>query len=149
MKQSIITKLEGLVERYEEVQALLSDPGVISDQDRFRALSKEYSDLEEIWKAEKAVVQGTQHIKEELDICRTDMETARRAGDIQRMSELQYGRIPELEKQLEEATLAQDTDKENQLLRNKVTENEIADHAACPAHRHRWSPTSGDNPRPR
>jgi len=55
------------------------------------------------------------------------METARRAGDLQRMSELQYGRIPELEKQLEEATQAQDSEKENQLLRNKVTENEIAD----------------------
>ncbi len=90
-------------------------------------IEQEYADLEEIWKAEKAAVQGAQHIKEELDICRTEMETARRAGDLQRMSELQYGRIPELEKQLEEATQAQDSEKENQLLRNKVTENEIAD----------------------
>lgn len=90
-------------------------------------IEQEYADLEEIWKAEKAAVQGAQHIKEELDVCRTEMETARRAGDLQRMSELQYGRIPELEKQLEEATKAQDSEKENQLLRNKVTENEIAD----------------------
>ena len=90
-------------------------------------IEQEYADLEEIWKAEKAAVQGTQHIKEELDIIRTEMETAHRAGDLQRMAELQYGRIPELEKQLEEATQAQDSDKENQLLRNKVTENEIAD----------------------
>ena len=90
-------------------------------------IEQEYADLEEIWKAEKAAVQGTQHIKEELDVLRTEMETAHRAGDLQRMAELQYGRIPELEKQLEEATQAQDSDKENQLLRNKVTENEIAD----------------------
>ena len=90
-------------------------------------IEQEYADLEEIWKAEKAAVQGAQHVKEELDTCRTEMETARRAGDLQRMSELQYGRIPELEKQLEAATLEQDSDKENQLLRNKVTENEIAD----------------------
>ena len=90
-------------------------------------IEQEYADLEEIWKAEKAAVQGTQHIKEELDILRTDMETAHRAGDLQRMAELQYGRIPELEKQLEEATQAEDSGKENQLLRNKVTENEIAD----------------------
>jgi len=96
-------------------------------EEQIDALEQEYADLEEIWKAEKAAVQGTQHIKEELDVCRTEMETSRRAGDLQRMSELQYGRIPELEKQLEEATQAQDTDKENQLLRNKVTENEIAD----------------------
>ena len=90
-------------------------------------IEQEYADLEEIWKAEKAAVQGTQHIKEELDVLRTEMETAHRAGDLQRMAELQYGRIPELEKQLEESTQAQDTGKENQLLRNKVTENEIAD----------------------
>jgi ATP-dependent Clp protease ATP-binding subunit ClpB len=90
-------------------------------------IEQEYADLEEIWKAEKAAVQGTQHIKEELDILRTEMETAHRGGDLQRMAELQYGRIPELEKQLEEATQAEDSGKENQLLRNKVTENEIAD----------------------
>ena len=96
-------------------------------EEQIDAIEQEYADLEEIWKAEKAAVQGAQHIKEELDICRTEMETARRAGDLQRMSELQYGRIPELEKQLEEATEAEDTGKENQLLRNKVTENEIAD----------------------
>lgn len=96
-------------------------------EDQIGSLEQEYADLEEIWKAEKAAVQGAQHIKEELDICRTEMETARRASDLQRMSELQYGRIPELEKQLEEATKAQDSERENQLLRNRVTENEIAD----------------------
>ncbi|MBW8056345.1 MAG: AAA family ATPase, partial [Nitrospira sp.] len=63
-------------------------------------LAREYADLEEIWKAEKAVVHGIQHVKEELDRARMEMETARRAGDLARMSELQYGRIPELEKRL-------------------------------------------------
>ncbi|PID45905.1 MAG: ATP-dependent chaperone ClpB [Proteobacteria bacterium] len=94
---------------------------------QIESLEREYSDLEEIWNAEKAAVQGTQHIKEELDKIRIEMETARRAGDLQRMSELQYGRIPELEKQLETASAAEDSGAENQLLRNKVTENEIAD----------------------
>jgi ATP-dependent Clp protease ATP-binding subunit ClpB len=88
-------------------------------------LEKEYADLEEIWKAEKAAVAGTQHIKEALDQARLEMETARRAGDLQRMSELQYGRIPELETQLEQAGSAEKT--ETKLLRNSVTEEEIAE----------------------
>ncbi len=88
-------------------------------------LEREYSDLEEIWKAEKAALQGTQHIKEELDRARIELETAHRAGDLARMSELQYGRIPELEKQLEMASQAEQ--QETRLLRNKVTEEEIAE----------------------
>ncbi|PWQ98045.1 ATP-dependent chaperone ClpB [Leucothrix pacifica] len=96
-------------------------------EEQIEQLEREYSDLEEIWNAEKAAVQGTQHIKEELDQIRIEMETARRAGDLQRMSELQYGRIPELEKQLEDASQAEESGEPNQLLRNKVTENEIAD----------------------
>ncbi len=88
-------------------------------------LEREYSDLEEIWKAEKAALQGTQQIKEELDRARIELETAHRAGDLARMSELQYGRIPELEKQLEMA--AQAEQQETKLLRNKVTEEEIAE----------------------
>ena len=96
-------------------------------EEQIELLEREYSDLEEIWNAEKAAVQGTQHIKEELDKIRIEMETARRAGDLQRMSELQYGRIPELEKQLADASQAEESDAPNQLLRNKVTENEIAD----------------------
>jgi ATP-dependent Clp protease ATP-binding subunit ClpB len=88
-------------------------------------LQKEYSDLEEVWKAEKAAVQGAQHIKEELDRVRIEMETARRAGDLARMSELQYGRIPELEKGLAAAQAAEG--QQPKLLRNAVTENEIAE----------------------
>ncbi|MCW8976686.1 MAG: ATP-dependent chaperone ClpB, partial [Sedimenticola sp.] len=86
---------------------------------------REFSDLNEIWKSEKAALQGTAHIKEELERARLDMETARRAGDLGRMSELQYGRIPELEKQLDMASQAEMQDMK--LLRNKVTEEEIAD----------------------
>jgi len=86
---------------------------------------REYSELEEIWHAEKAAVQGTQHIKEELERARQEVEAARRAGDLTRMSELQYGRIPELEKQLEVA--AQAEIQETTLLRTSVTEEEIAE----------------------
>jgi ATP-dependent Clp protease ATP-binding subunit ClpB len=86
---------------------------------------REFSDLDEIWKSEKAALQGTAHIKEELERARLEMETARRAGDLARMSELQYGRIPELEKQLDMASQAEM--QEMKLLRNKVTEEEIAD----------------------
>ncbi len=88
-------------------------------------LEKEYADLEEIWNAEKSAVQGSQHIKEELDRVRTEFEAARRAGDLQRMSELQYGKIPELEKQLASADAASET--ETTLLRSNVTEDEIAE----------------------
>jgi ATP-dependent Clp protease ATP-binding subunit ClpB len=88
-------------------------------------LEREYADLEEVWKAEKAAVQGTQHIKEELERARMEIETARRAGDLARMSELQYGRIPELEKRLAEASAGEG--KQPRLLRSSVTDNEIAE----------------------
>ena len=88
-------------------------------------LQREYNDLEEIWKSEKASVHGSQHIKEELEKARLEMETARRNGDWEKVSELQYGRIPELERQLEQADNTQQQD--YQLLRNKVGEEEIAE----------------------
>jgi ATP-dependent Clp protease ATP-binding subunit ClpB len=94
-------------------------------QEEITKAEREYKDLEEIWTAEKASLQGTQHIKEELDRARIELETARRAGDLTRMSELQYGRIPELEQQLDMA--AQAEMQETKLLRNKVTDEEIAE----------------------
>ena len=94
-------------------------------QEQIAQLEQEYKGLDEIWEAEKAALQGTQTIKEELEQVRLDMEVARRAGDLQRMSELQYGRIPALEKQLDLASQAEMQDM--QLLRNRVTEQEIAD----------------------
>ncbi|MDH3988038.1 MAG: ATP-dependent chaperone ClpB [Gammaproteobacteria bacterium] len=88
-------------------------------------LEREFADLEEIWKAEKAAMQGTTQIKEDLERARLELETAHRANDLARMSELQYGRIPELEKQLEGALAAED--QETTLVRNKVTEEEVAE----------------------
>ena len=88
-------------------------------------LEREFADLEEVWKAEKAAMQGATHIKEELERAKLELETAHRANDLARMSELQYGRIPELERQLEEAVAAEH--QENTLLRNNVTEEEVAE----------------------
>ena len=86
---------------------------------------REYAELEEVWKSEKAALSGTQHIKAELENARTQMEQARRAGDLSKMSELQYGKIPELEKQLAAAEGAEG--KEMSLLRYRVTDEEIAE----------------------
>ncbi|ELY5246643.1 TPA: ATP-dependent chaperone ClpB [Yersinia enterocolitica] len=86
---------------------------------------REYSELEEEWKAEKAALTGTQNIKTELEQAKISLEQARRVGDLGRMSELQYGKIPELEKQLAAATALEG--KTMKLLRNRVTEAEIAE----------------------
>ena len=88
-------------------------------------VEKEFADLEEIWKAEKASLMGSQQIKADLEKARIDMDAARRAGDLTRMSELQYGVIPALEKQLAAADQPQQI--EHQLLRNRVTDEEIAE----------------------
>ncbi len=88
-------------------------------------LEKSYADLDEIWKTEKATMQGSTQIKEALEQAKFEMENARRAGDLSRMSELQYGRIPELEKQLTQ--VAESDAKETKLVRNKVTEDEVAE----------------------
>jgi ATP-dependent Clp protease ATP-binding subunit ClpB len=94
-------------------------------EDALKALEKEYADLEEVWKAEKASIQGAAQIQEELDRARTEMDLARRAQDLGRMSKLQYGTIPELEHKLAKALEVEQ--KPNQLLRNSVTEVEIAE----------------------
>jgi len=91
-----------------------------------KKLEREYADLDEVWKTEKAAVSGAQHVKEELDRARMEIETARRAGDLARMSELQYGRIPDLEKQLTAAAAAA-AGQDRKLLRSAVTENEVAE----------------------
>ncbi len=94
-------------------------------QETLRGLEKEYSDLEEIWKAEKAALQGAAQIREEMDRARLEIDTARRAGNLGRVAELQYGKLPELEKRLQQALAAEG--KTPQLVRNKVTEEEIAE----------------------
>ena len=94
-------------------------------QESLTELERQYADLEEIWKAEKATATGAAHIKEELERAKTELEAARRASDLARMSELQYGRIPALEKRLAAAHEAEA--KQPQLVRNKVGEEEIAE----------------------
>ncbi len=94
-------------------------------EEALATLGKEYADLEEVWKSEKAAVQGAAQIREELDRARLELEAARRAGNLGRMAELQYGKIPELEKRLTAAQAAED--KAPTLVRNKVTEEEIAE----------------------
>lgn len=90
-------------------------------------LEKEYADLEEVWKSEKAGVQDTALLQQQIDQARTELEAARRKGDLNKMAELQYGKIPELEKKLEDAVKNTENRPENRLLRNKVTEEEIAE----------------------
>ncbi len=90
-----------------------------------REVEVKASELNEVWRTEKAALAGTQHIKSDLEQARLDLDVARRASDLTRMSELQYGRIPELEKQLDLASQAEM--QEMTLLRNKVTDVEIAE----------------------
>ncbi|MFM2588970.1 ATP-dependent chaperone ClpB [Vibrio sp. TBV020] len=131
-KPESLDKLERkIIQLKIEQQALTNEHDEASEK-RLTILNEElsekeraFAELDEVWNAEKAALSGTQHIKSELEQARMDMEFARRAGDLNRMSELQYGRIPELEKQLDLATQAEM--QEMTLLRNKVTDNEIAD----------------------
>src|SRR3982075_1735046 len=96
-------------------------------EEEIKRLEKEYADLEEEWKAEKAAVQGTQHIKEEIEKVKLQMEEAKRKGDWQKMSELQYGRLPELEAQLNQADTGAVKAGKPQLVRTKVGAEEIAE----------------------
>ncbi|WP_321408705.1 ATP-dependent chaperone ClpB [Tolumonas auensis] len=120
-----------IVQLKMEQQALMKESDVASVQ-RLGIINKEitekdreYNELEEIWKAEKAALAGTQHIKSELEQARQELDVARRAGDLAKMSELHYGRIPELEKQLDSASQVEM--QEQKLLRNRVTDEEIAE----------------------
>ncbi|WP_217511374.1 ATP-dependent chaperone ClpB [Vibrio metschnikovii] len=131
-KPEVLDKLERKIIQLKIEQQALSNEhddasekrlGIINDE--LKEKEREYSELEEIWNTEKAALSGTQHIKSALEQARLDLEVARRAGDLNRMSELQYGRIPELEKQLDLATQAEM--QEMTLLRNKVTDEEIAE----------------------
>ncbi|WDG07843.1 ATP-dependent chaperone ClpB [Vibrio campbellii] len=131
-KPESLDKLERKIIQLKIEQQALSNEHDEASEKRLDVLNeelnekeREYAELEEVWNAEKAALSGTQHIKGELEQARMDMDFARRAGDLNRMSELQYGRIPELEKQLDLATQAEM--QEMTLLRNKVTDNEIAE----------------------
>ncbi|MBI3897027.1 MAG: ATP-dependent chaperone ClpB [Gammaproteobacteria bacterium] len=122
-----------LIQLKIEREALKKEPDEASKkrlsmlEGEIQKIEREYADLEEIWKAEKSQVVGSAHVKEELERARLELETARRAGDLTRMAELQYGRIPELDKQLASASAQEGKGQEFKLLRNSVTENEIAE----------------------
>ncbi|MDI5983521.1 ATP-dependent chaperone ClpB [Halomonas sp. M4R5S39] len=96
-------------------------------EEQIGELEREYADLDEIWKAEKASIQGAAQFKDELDRARVDLEQARRQGDLARMSEIQYGVIPELEKKIAESSEAEADTAKHRLLRSNVTEEEIAE----------------------
>ncbi|MEL6721900.1 MAG: ATP-dependent chaperone ClpB [Pseudomonadota bacterium] len=122
-RRLIQLKIEREALRKESDQA--SQQRLADLEDQIQHLEREFSDLREIWQAEKAALQGASQAKEALEQARLDFEQARRANDLQKMSELQYGRIPALEKQLAELSQsgAQAT---TQLLRNRVTDEEVA-----------------------
>ena len=131
-KPEVMDKLERrLIQLKIEREAMKKDEDEASKKrlekihDDIAEISREFADLEEIWKAEKSAVQGSAHIKSELEQARLDLETASRSGNLEKMSQLQYGLIPDLEGQLATADDAQTL--EMKLLRNKVTEEEIAE----------------------
>ncbi len=122
-RRLIQLKMERLALEKESDEASRKRLATIDEE--IARLSREYADLEEIWRAEKAAVGGTQSIKEELDRLNQEFETARRAGNLERAAEIQYGRIPELKRQLENAASAEHGPRK--LLRSEVTEQEIAE----------------------
>jgi ATP-dependent Clp protease ATP-binding subunit ClpB len=122
-RRLIQLKIEREAMKKETDEASKKRLGILEEE--IGRLEREYSDLEEIWKAEKSAVTGAAQVKEELERVRMELETARRAGDLTRMSELQYGKIPELQKALEQAS--EHEGRETRLLRTKVTDEEVAE----------------------
>lgn len=124
-RRLIQLKIEREAIRKEKDEASQKRMGLIEEE--ITRLEREYGDLEEVWKSEKAAVQGSQHIKEEIEKIRLQMEDARRKGDWQKMSELQYGRMPELEAQLKQADKGEAAGGKPRLLRTQVGAEEIAE----------------------
>ncbi len=124
-RRLIQLKIEREAVKKEKDEASKKRLGLI--QDEIKKLEREYADLEEVWKSEKAEVQGSQHIKEELEKLKLEMEAAKRKGDWQRMSELQYGRIPQLEAQLKKEEKSTAKPGKTRLLRTEVGAEEIAE----------------------
>ncbi len=124
-RRLIQLKIEREAMKKEKDEASQKRLGLIEEE--ITRLEREYVDLEEVWKAEKSAVQGSQHIKEEIEKLRLQMEEARRKGDWQKMSELQYGRMPELEAKLKQADKGAATSDKPRLLRTQVGAEEIAE----------------------
>ena len=125
-RRLIQLKIEREAVKKETDEASQKRLGLIEEE--IHKLEREYADLEEIWKAEKAAVQGSKHIKEEIEKVRQQMDEAKRKGDWQKMSELQYGKLPQLEAQLKQAdTTDEQKQEERKLLRTQVGAEEIAE----------------------
>ncbi len=124
-RQIIRRKIECEALRKENDEA--SKKRLLDLEGEITSFEKEFGELNEIWMAEKSAVHGAQHIKEELETARLEMDVAQRAGNLAKMSELQYAVIPELESQLVQAQNRELDGEPNQLLRSNVTEEEIAD----------------------
>jgi ATP-dependent Clp protease ATP-binding subunit ClpB len=124
-RRLIQLKIEREAVKKEKDEASQKRLGLIEEE--ITKLEREYADLEEVWKAEKAGVQGSQQIKEEIERLRLQMEDARRKGDWQKMSELQYGRMPELEAKLKQADKGEQDTGKPKLLRTQVGAEEIAE----------------------
>lgn len=127
-RRLIQLKIEQVALKKEKDEASKKRLGIL--QDEIKSLEKEYSDLEEIWKRDKAALQGAQQFKEQLEAARLELETARRSGNLAKMSEIQYGTIPDLEAKIQAAEVAENEAESvegSHLLRNKVTEEEIAE----------------------
>ena len=122
-RRIIQLKIEQMALKKEQDEATKKRLAIL--EETLAGLEKESADLEEIWKAEKATLQGGAAVKEELEKIKLEIEAARRRGDLGKMAELQYGRVPELEKRIAQAQVAES--KDTQLVRNKVTEEEIAE----------------------
>jgi len=124
-RRVIQLKIEREAVKREKDEASMKRLSLIEDE--IRKLEKEYADLEEIWKAEKAVVQGGQHIKEEIDHLRAEMADLQRKGLYDKVAEIQYGKLPQLEAQLKQAEAAGEGKREFKLLRKEVGAEEIAE----------------------
>jgi ATP-dependent Clp protease ATP-binding subunit ClpB len=124
-RRLIQLKIEREAVKKEKDEASRKRLGLIEEE--ISRLEREYADLDEVWKAEKAQVQGSQHIKEELDKIKLEMEAAKRKGDWQTVSELQYGKVPQLEAQLSKAESSDEDTEGFQLLRTQVGAEEIAE----------------------
>ena len=124
-RRVIQLKIEREAVKKEKDEASQKRLGLLEEE--IAKLERDYADLEEVWKAEKSAVQGSQTIKEEIEKVRLQMEEARRKGDWQKMSELQYGRMPELEASLKQADLGEAPSGKPRLLRTQVGAEEIAE----------------------
>jgi ATP-dependent Clp protease ATP-binding subunit ClpB len=124
-RRLIQLKIEREAVRKEKDEGSIKRFGLIEDE--IAKLEREYNDLEEIWKSEKATAQGSAHVKEEIDRIRHQIEELKRQGDFNRVAELQYGKLPELEKRLNDAQVKEAGKGKAQLLRTLVGAEEIAE----------------------